>query len=343
MPSAELPFEVFALALEATRKTPVTPPTHYLPFSGTVKPWRTKYRPGESRGTLAEGYRSKTIHTGCDWSGNGGADPNYAPLIFNTVVKPVTTPTTPTSGILTRLWTFAPTMNADDLKSATLYGGDPNVQIFQAAGCMANTLKIDADASGNDGVTWGIDGNGMFPIRVTAPTFPAQNVGDLLMPGLMQLWIDPQPTAIGTTEITGRFISTSWNIPTGVVYKNYANGPTGGLDYTKTGRMPRHAELTITVELNDLSIGVGKEYRQWEVDTLVALRVRLNGSVIETVAGPLTYYYYIQMDIYGPLDAFDWGDIGGSNRTMSFTIQSEYNSTAGADFLLYAQNQKTTL
>jgi hypothetical protein len=341
MPAAEIPYEVFGLALETTRGTAVTPPTHYLPFNGMITPVREKYRPDESRGTLAEYYRSKTVHTSAKISGDGGLDPNYAPLIYNMVMKPVTSPTTPTNGVLTRLWSFVPTMNADDLKSGTFYSGDPNVQIFQAAYGMADNLKVDSDATGTDGVTWSLDATAQFPTRVSAPTFPAQNIGNLLVPGAMQLWIDT--TTIGTTEITGRFVSTSWSVPTGVTYKYYANGPTGSKNFTKTGRKKRHAELTIVVELNDLSMAAGAEYRLWEADTVVKMRVRLNGDAIETVTGPLTYYYYTEMDIYGSLDAPGWGDVEGSNRTIEFTVQSEYDATAGADYVLRAQNTRTTL
>jgi len=340
MPAAELPFEYMAVALESTRGTAVTTPTHYLPMAGTLTPVREKYRPAESRGTLAEFYRSKTVRTRSEWTAEGGADPNYAPLLFNMAVKAVTSPSTPTNGVLTRLWTFAPTMTSDDLKSATIVFGDPNVQIFQAAYCMAEELTISANADSTDGATWSLKGGGKFPTRVADPTLPAQAVGDLLMPGAMQLWIDTS-SAIGTTEVTGRFISTNWTIPTGVGYKYYAGGPTGGLGFTKTGRAKRSAKATIVVELNDTSIDTGKEYDTWEADTVVKMRIRLNGSLIESVTPD--YYSYIQLDIYGPLDAFSWGEVAGTNRTMQFEVTSEYNATAGYDFALYAQNTKTSV
>lgn len=340
MPSAELALEVLALALESTRGTAVTPPTHLMPFSGMIKPNREKYRPNESRGTLEEFYRSKTVRANANWSGSGALDPNYAPILFNLIAKGVTSPSTPTNGVLTRLWSFVPTITADDLKSATLYGGDPNVQIFQSAFAMADTLTISADASGTDGATWGMDGMALFPTRVAAPTLPAQAVGSILAPGAMQMWIDTS-SAIGTTEVTGRFLKTDWSIPTGNTYKYYAAGPTSTLGYTKAGRTKRHATATVVVELNDTSIGVGKEYRTFEADTVAKVRIRLNGSLIESVTPD--YYEYVQLDVYGPLAAFDWGDAFGSNRTMQFTIESEYNSTLGASFALYVQNQLTAL
>jgi hypothetical protein len=343
MPSAELVFEGLSLALETTKGTAVTPPAFWLPFSGTIKPTRSKYRTRDANGQLAGVTRSKTVRADAEWSGDGGLDPNYAPLLFNLMVKSVTSPTTPTNGVLTRLWTFAPSMTTNAPKSATFYFGDPNVQIFQAAYCMADEMTIKADASGEDAATCSIKGFGRFPTRVTAPTMPAQNVGDMVMPGAMQLWIDTS-SAIGTTEVTGRFISTDWTIPTGLKAKHYAGGPTGGLNFTKDGIGPRSAKAVVVVELNDISIGAGKEYLLWEADTQVKMRIRLNGSLIESVTPD--YYSYVQMDIYGPLDAFDWGDVEGTNRTMQFEVTSELNSyavAAGYDFSLAVQNQRTTL
>lgn len=338
MAAAETPLELFGLSLEATRGTAVTPPTHLLDVAGMLTPYRTKYRPDEQRGTLEANYRAKTVRTGCNWTiPDSLLDPNYAPVLFNLIAKANATPTTPGGGTLARLWTFTPTIISDDLKSATIYAGDPNVQIFQAAYCMADELTVSADATSEDGATFGLKGMGFFPTRVAAPTIPAAIPGDLLMPGAMQLWIDTA-SAIGTTEITGRFIKADWTIPSGVSYKNYANGPTGGLNFTKTGRTKRAAKATIEVELNDQSIAASKEYLTWEADTTVKMRIRLNGGLIE---GAL--YSFVELSIYGPLDAFEWSSVADTNRTMRFTVESQYDATLGASFSLSAQNTRVAL
>lgn len=342
MVAAETTFEYLALAREATKGTAVTPPTHFLPFSGMIKPVREKYRATDSNGLLAEFSRSKTVRTWSEWSGDGGVDPNYAALLFNLVVRgAVTAPTTPTNGVLTRLWTFTPAQTSDVLDSATFYYGDPNVQIWQAVYCMAEEMTIAADASGTDAATWTVKGFGRFPTEVSAPTLPAQNIGDLVMPGAMQMWIDTGATAIGTTEVTGRFISTDWTIPTGVTRKHYAGGTAGNLNFTKHGRKKRSAKATIVVELNDVSVGAAKEYLTWKADTNVKMRIRLNGSLIESVTPD--YFSYVNLDIYGPLDAFDWGTVEDSNRTMQFEVTSQYDSTAATDFALSVQNARTAL
>lgn len=339
MPAAETPLELFGLSLEATRGIAVTPPSHLVPVAGMLTPFRTKYRPEEQRGTLERNYRAKTVRTGSNWSiPDSLLDPNYAPVLLNMVGKAVTVPTTPGGGVLSRLWTFTPTIISDDLKTATLYCGDPNVQMFQSAYCVADELTIKADATSDSAATFGIKGMGYFPTRVAAPVFPAAIPGDLLMPGAMQMWLDTGATAIGTTEITGRFIKTDWTIPTGVSYKNYANGPTGGLNFSKVGRTKRAATATIEVELNDVSIGAGKEYQTWEADTTVKMRIRLNGGLIEGVL-----YSYIELNIYGPLDALEYGSVADTNRTMRFNVESQYDSTLGASFSLVVQNTRTTL
>jgi hypothetical protein len=337
--SQELAFEYLALALETTRGTAVTPPTHLLPFMGTVTPTNEIYRPEESRGTLARNYRSKVVRKGAEWEGEGGLDPNYAPLIFNMVTKAVTAPTTPTNGVLTRLWTFVPTLNADNLKSATLYFGDPNMtSVMQAAYAMAEELNISADASGTDGVTWTINGKAQFPTMVSSPTLPAQTIGSLLMPGAMQMWLDTS-SALGTTAVTGRLISTDWTIPTGVSFKHRAVGPTGGLGFGATGRGKREATASVVVEFNDAAIAA--EYAHFAAGTTVKLRVRLNGDLIESVTPD--YYEYVQLDIVGTLSDLEWGDLEGTNRTLGLTVTSQYDATLAADYALYVQNTKTAL
>lgn len=339
MPAAELAFEYLAAALESTRGTAITAPTHYLPLMGTVTPSRTKFRPEEARGTKFSQYRAKTTRATSTWTAEGGADPNYLPLLLNMVVKGVTTPTTPSTAVLSRLWTFTPTAASDDIKSATMWFGDPNVQIFRSAYGMAQTLTIESDAGSEDGVTMSIEGIGAFPTTVSAPTLPAQSIGSLLTPGSMQLWIDTA-SAIGTTAITGRFISTSIEIPTGVTPKYYANGPTGGLGFTKTGVGKIAAKADITVELNDVSVAA--EYAQYAADTTIKMRIRLNGDLIETISST-DFYNYIELDIYGQLSDFSWEEVEGVNRAMKFSLESIYDSTLAAPFSVKVQNAKTTL
>jgi hypothetical protein len=335
MAAAELPFEYFALALEATRGTAVTPPTHYLNMAGMITPEDEWYTPDESRGTLASAYRSRRVRQSAGWSADGPLDVNALPVLANMFVKAVTAPTTPTNGILTRLWTFVPTMTSDDLKSATLFWGDPNAQIFRAAYAMGDTLTISSDASGTDGATMSASGYAQFPTKVSAPTLPAQANGEIVVGGRMQVWLDTS-SAIGTTAVTGRVVSATHSIPAGTVRKWLANGPTGNLDFTRVGRTKRRITTTVVMELADMT-----QYDLYTGDSVAKLRVRHNGPLIESVTPD--YYYYVEVDTYGRMRLTNWGDLEGANRTVEFTIDSEYDTTLGADFALRVQNTRTTL
>jgi hypothetical protein len=337
---AELAFEYLALKLEGVRGVAEAAPTHYLPLAGTLTPSRDFYRPNESRGTLAEYYRSKAVRQGSAWTAEGGADPNYAPLLFNLFIKGgVAAPTTPADAVLSRLWTFAPTLTADNLKSATFWFGDPNVQIWNAAYCMGNELAISADASGTDGATMTVSGAGQFPAKVADPTLPAQVIGDLLIPGAMQIWLDTDED-IGTTSLEGRVVSADFSVNNNLGYKYLAQGPGSNLSFSRVGRGKRHAESVVVVELLDMA-----EYDLWANGSPIKMRVRLNGDLIESV-DDTDFYSYIEWDIYGPMDAFAWGDNASTNRTMSFTVMSELNASAvvaGYDYRLRVQNARTTL
>jgi len=449
---AEIPFERLLAGLEAVRGTFLANPTRYLNMAGTVAPRKERYRPDESRGTLAEYYRSVDVRRWCEFEGEGGLDVYTLPLLLNSLVAggidgsgavdatltvdpagannsilytavtggsvgnqisieyvdpsannspldvdvddnaiivylatgaggAITTIgdditaailahplastmvtavdaggddgsevvtamardfltggtgadiTTPGGAVLSRLWTFAPTMDADDLDSMTIYWGDPNVQEFRSAYCMIDEMTISADASGTDGVTISISGQGNFPSKNAPGAVPAMLEGPMLLPSDMQLWIDSGAGAIGTTPITGRVISAEVTIPSGVTRKWLAAGPASTLDFQAIGRTKRHAEMKVAFELPDTT-----EYDLWTAQTHLKTRLRINGALIE--AG---FYHYVEFDIYGPFDAMDWGEHEGSNRTLELTIMSEYDDTATVDWAVKVQSDRDAL
>lgn len=336
MASAETALEYLGVALETTRGTAIANPTHLMPFSGMITPTGEYYRPDESRGTMEEFYRSARVRSGSDWTMEGGADPSYAPLVFNMAVKAVTSPATPTNGVLTRLWTFTPTQTADDIKTATIWWGDPNAQIYRSTYNYVNDLTISGNADSTDGVTWSISGSGKKPTSVADPTLPAQSVGSLLLPGKMQVWVDTGSDAIGTTEITDRVVSAEFRAPKNISQKHFAAGPTADGSFSRIGRGKYHPEMTIVFELADQT-----QYDLWDEGTSAKVRVRWNGDLIESVTPD--YYNYIEADIYGPMVDLDWGDVAGTNRTISLTVFGLYDSTLGASWSLKTQNTKTSI
>ena len=301
-------------------------------MAGTINPRVEKFRPDESRGTLAEYYRSATVRKWAEWEGEGPLDTYTLPFLLEGLLKGGGVITTPGGGTTTRLHTYAPTMTSDDLLASTLYWGDPSTQIFQASYSMVDEITISADASSTDGITMSAKGQSRFPAQAAPDSVPAMLDAPLLAPADMQVWID-STNPIATTEIADRVVSTELTIPSGVVYKWLATGPTGTRDFVHHGRKKRHAELKLVLELADMD-----EYDLWAAATSLKVRLQFNGPIIEGVLR-----HFVQFDIYGPFDGPDWGDLEGSNRTIALNILSEYNTAAGYDFCMAVQNDRATI
>jgi len=241
------------------------------------------------------------------------------------------------SGVRNLLWVFTPTMDADDLQSLTLYWGDPGVQEFQAGYCMPDELTITGDASGTDGVTISLSGQGEFPSKTAPAGTPTAMDYPMLLPTSMQVWIDT--AVIGATALTGRVVSAEITIPSGVTRKWLASGPAGGLDFAEIGRGKRHAELKLVLEVPDMT-----QYDQWVASDVLKVRVRFNGPSINSYGSPAAAsYYFVEFDIYGPFETLDWGEHEGTNRTVELTILSEYDTTALCDWEMRVQNNMATL
>lgn len=334
MAAQELFSEYMALALETTRGTGITQPTHKLTGTGTITPNREMYYSSDNYGVLAEYTRSKTMRTGAEWTNEGDLDIKQLPVLLNMVLAAVTSPSTPTNGVLTRLWTFTRTMTADSIKAATLWWTDPNAITFKSVYAMAQELTVSAGTDGTDPMKFSINGIGQFPSTPSTPSEPALTLAPLLVPYKQQLWIDT--ATIGTTAISGRFISGELTMPTGVVPKYLAQGPTGAGDYTRVGRERTHPTLKLRFELADST-----QLSQYTTDTDLKVRWRVSGDLIESVTPD--YYYYFEADVYGKFAFDSWSDLEGTNRVIDLVIEGEYNTTAATDLIVRCQNINTAL
>jgi hypothetical protein len=329
----EIAFEVFAAALEADRGVAEPIPTHYFPFVGTIQQAFDVYRHSMPDGTY-ENYVSERITR--KWStfeGSGALDTYNAPYLFNLIVKDLSSPSTPVGGTLSRLWDFAPVVNADVQASQTGWFGDPNVQVWRAPYEMVDTFTITADGTSTDVVTMDISGFGQRMTKVADPTLPTQLVGPLLPPLYMQCWMDTGDDDIGTTEVTGRLLSAILSAELTRSRKHIPAGPGGGLDFTRTGIGKRNATCALRFEVPDTN-----EWDLMDAGTPVKCRVRISGDLIE---GAL--YQYVEWDIFGILAEPAWGDFETTNRTLDVTITSTKDATAGYSWALRVQNDRATL
>jgi len=297
-------------------------------LQGTAIMWHAGHAYGAGTFTVP------TVDNNFYYSSSGGTagagEPVWPVVVGGTVVDNDITWTC--VGAPAYLWTYTPDMDADDLASQTLFWGDPAITVWRSVYHMLDTLTIAGDVGGTGGVTMAFKGGAYFPTEHDPDSVPTARAAPLLVPYEMQLWIDSGVDAIGTTAITGRVVGAEFTIASGVTRKWCATGPAGAVNFQSTGRKKRHAELKLTMELPGTT-----QYDQWVAHTTLKARLRFSGPVIAE-----TLRHYVQLDIYGPFEALEWGELEGSNRTIQLSILSEMQSTT-YDFQVVVQNNRNAL
>jgi len=332
---AGIPFEYLLMAIESARGTAETTPTKMLNLLGSLMPKKSYWRPEESTGTLAASHRSKVTRQWGEVSAEGPLELNGLLVLAQSLMGAVASPSTPTNGVLTRLWEFLPDMTSDSREGLTAWGGDPNIQIWRSPFLMVEEVGIISDTSGEDGSTMSISGRCNFPAKVSAPTAPALDNAPLLAAMNMQAFIDTS-SAIGTTELTGRIVSAEHTLTCPVALEFLTTGAGGGLDFSSISL----AKSSITTRLT-LTVPDTTQYDHFADEDTVKLRVRHNGPLIESVTPD--YYYKVEVDTYGKFELVDFGDLEGASRTISFEVSSEYDTTLAADWRLAIQSTETAL
>lgn len=338
MPTREIAFERFGLALETPRGTAAAAPTHLIPMSGVLKPEFERATPAEQRGVLNDRLRSKVTKRWSSWSGDPfGLDVYYLPLLLNMTLAPLTTPTTPTSATLTRLWAFSRVMTADTQRSATAWWDEPATGSDRAPFAMVDDMTITSDATGSDTATQQFAGFAQDAAQVASPAFPALLTAPLITPLDMQAWLDTS-LAIGATALENSLLSASLKLSGMRSQKFYPAGPAAARTFTGVGVKKNHPTLDLVFEY---SAALETLLRS---DSILKTRVKMNGPAIETVAGPLTYYHAVECDLWGTPDSIDFGSwADGTNRTISCTLGGEYDATAGTDLIVRVYNDRTVL
>jgi hypothetical protein len=333
-------YEYFAGAAEATPGAGAAAPAYVDLAVGSAKPENGWIEPQEQAGVKAGLTREKLGFQFASWEQEGQVDltrfTRYLTYVLN---GSVSAPTTPASAVNTRLWTFANQMTGGAATQDTevFWAGDPNIQIWRHVFGVTQELTVSSDASNDDGVTFTRNGFSRFPTKVSAPTLPSLSSGNLLNSLRKQLWIDTS-SAWGTTEVLDRLVTAEVGLNTGAEPKRISVGPDGELTFTDRGWNRVRPTLTLGLEVPDMG--------QWDLfaaGTPIKARIRWNGDEIETVAGPITYYEYLQFDFYGHLKQIERGTNGPSNVTHVYTLEGMYHATLGSDVVGYVQNTQTAL
>lgn len=333
MPTREIAFERVGAAIETTRGTAITNPTHIIPVSGVLVPQSTVYTPSESRGVLNDTPRSKRTKV---WStldtGTFGLDVNLAPFLFNGALAPLASPATPGGATLSRLWTFTRVMNADTLKTYTLWTDEPNIGADRAPFAMIESWRVTSDATGDDAATMEATFFAQNITQVATPTFPTLSLGSMITPLDMQAWLDTS-SAMGTTALSNSLLAFDVGMDAGRSQKFYPAGAGSNRTYSGVGVVRNHPTGSVTFEYSTTLAAT------LQGDSTLRLRVRMNGSQIET-----TFYEYVEFDLWAFPTSVDYGDwADGTNRTIVLNFDGLYDSTAGTDLIARVQNAKTSL
>lgn len=328
----EIDLEYCYTALEVTRGTAIATPTRNLGVMSSLTPKSELNKPDDARGTLYGRYRSNIVREWCEWEGEGDVDLNTIHHLLAGAVKGGVTPTLVETGV--QSWVFVPSAAADDLKSYSVWWGEPSVQVWRAPYCMLEELVIEVNGSGTDGVKFSFKGRGQKLATIAAPSAIA--VGSLLSlpPARMDAYIDIV-SAIGTTSVTARILSAKHTIPTNISFKHGPVGAAGagGNTFRRTGRKKRQITTEVELEVLDTT-----DITNFLNGSLLKLRCQYN---TEALIGA-TQRGFLRVDTYGYAENLEWGELEDTNRTVKFTIESIVDPTLGADFGVTVQNSTTT-
>lgn len=332
----KIPFTYLAGAVEATKGTPVTPPTFYTNLAGELVPKFEYMRPDESAGVRARFTRKKAIRNWGEFSANGPLDAQVFFTFASMAVRGNVTPSTPTSATLSRLWEFVPLMTSDNWKTATVFFGDPSLtNVLRGAYGFLKSLSVSQSA--REGVTLTVSGESYLPTKVVAPTMPSQLFGSLVAGVNTALYLDTS-SAIGTTLISSRLVSSEWSYDTGREARWLSQGPAGNKAFTDVVGAKSGVDLTFVLTMPD--------YTQYDLAAaggqVVKARVRHHGDLIES-GGGTDFYQYVEFDVYGVLEFTGFTDLQGAEKGAQFKIESQLDATLGADFRVAVQNTQAAL
>lgn len=321
---SEIAFEYLLSKIEGTKGTAEAAPDRWHLLGGMLMPKNEFYTPEDRDGTLALSRRVTLAREWAECEVEGQVNLNELQRFLLCCLNGGVTATLVETGVYS--WVFTRNMVSDTLKSMTLFGGDPNNQVFRAAMAMVEEITITADGKGTDGTEFSATLKSKAETKVADPTAPAVPVPLSIMPAQLQVWLETSSAAsYGTTDVTSRILSVEHVIPSGVTFKF---GP-GSTTVKRTGITKVQPTTTIEMEFEGVA----------EYDTMrAANNVRCRCKHLTANVVGATEYGFIQVDMMGPLTDVDWAEYEDSNRTIKFTIPGIYDTSISSDVRVTLQN-----
>ncbi len=326
---------------ESTRGTPVTTAMDLLNGRLTMTPNLSLYMPeDEDRNSLALLHR-RTI-TGqqaalrYDGSVNFEQIINFLAMALEGATDDSGTGVigTPTAGILTRDWTFEPTLTASAVQNAfTVQYGD-NQQAYQSSYVMASQLEFTY-AMGEPLVV-SADLFGQFPTKVSFGGTPTEVTVEDAVSQKTKLCIDTTWAGLGTTQISDTLISAVVRIPTGLAPVRYADG---GLEFSSHSENKWTSEWELVYKHNTSG---EDEYDDWVDGTQRFIRLETTGSEIEQVSPTYDKLFRLDGSVFYT-DAPELLSEQDGENVFRLSGRTFHDPTADRQLLALVRNTQTAL
>lgn len=228
-------------------------------------------------------------------------------------------------------YNFTGSSATDDLKAATVEWNHLG-NVYKTTQVMMNsfTIRIDPDNEGG----WIMDAEMMGRDLVTSSytAGPADRTTEVIKAPGTTLHIDD--ATIGTTLVTGKFISASVTANNNIHFKAFAEDETS-FAANKVGRGARTYNAQFVLEFDD-----DVEFAKFRSTTPVARYVQLKslGSLIHDT--PDTFKA-AQIQLFGYWESISWGNREG-NIIATFGLSAFYDPTFAAAAKFSVVNKLTT-
>jgi hypothetical protein len=318
-------------AVAATRKVyaQITPKYErpLTPFRNATGTYEGRRRPSYGREKISFTGADEATYEDLPW---------WAELALKGGVTGVSDAGTPSPAYL---YTFAPSLSTDDLKSVTLeFNEDSNP--YESNQVMVNQMTLRMDSDNDQEPSWMLDldlmGRGWTSTTYTG-SIPDRATEPILARGT-KLFIDDAGGTIGTTQVLGKFISASVVINNQIHFKAFAEDVTG-VAANKVGRQDRLVDAQFTFEFDD-----DVEFAKYRSTTATErlIRIHQDGSQIHSGSPAPTQNKSMEIDLYGYWSSWSRGDREG-NLTATFGLMGFYDTTAAKTMSLVVNNALATL
>jgi len=242
--------------------------------------------------------------------------------------------TTPSNGILTRDWTFEPTLVASAIQNAyTVQYGDGS-QAYQSSFVMCSQLAFTYAME--EPLVVSADLFGRLQTKVSFGGTPTELTVEDAVTQKTKIYGDTTWAGLGTTQLSDVLISATVTIPTGLGMTRYADG---SLEFSAFTESKWGADVELVFKHNATGIA---EYDKYIAGTTQFIRLETTGSEIEAVTPTYDKLFRLDLALHytEPPTLFD--DENGEN-VVAMTGKTFHDPTAGRQLRAMVRNSQTAL